>query len=241
MLPGRAPVFLVFELSQLVTGLLLGIAVGIYAAAIDRAHVSEVAARMQGALNVVASFCGTLLGGGIAFRMVSRFFQALPRSEAKGHIGWRGASKGYCLWGAWCGLILALLYLSVGAALFPPNPNQCGPLTAAASTPGWPRHAWAILAVLLAPVIEEFVFRGVLFSGLSHSWGPMAGGGLTTLLFTGAHAASFTPYWPSLLSICVLGLAALAVRVRSRSLAPGMAMHSAYNLTLVVFVYAQSG
>ncbi|MFN0148969.1 MAG: lysostaphin resistance A-like protein [Dehalococcoidia bacterium] len=43
-----------------------------------------------------------------------------------------------------------------------------------------------LLACLMAPLAEEFMFRGVIFGGLL-KWGPWPAAALTSLLFSGAH------------------------------------------------------
>jgi len=102
---------------------------------------------------------------------------------------------------------------------------------------GWQRHLWALLALSIVPPVEEFVFRGVLFGGLWRSWGLPAASCLTTILFALFHVTSSHPYFPAMVMVTCVGAAQLWARVASRSLAPSIAMHAAYNLGLVVTVY----
>ena len=46
---------------------------------------------------------------------------------------------------------------------------------------------WALMFVVLFPVVEELLFRGFLFTGLAQSWGPTVAGVLTTLVFVAVH------------------------------------------------------
>jgi membrane protease YdiL (CAAX protease family) len=112
-----------------------------------------------------------------------------------------------------------------------------GPFVDAAVTAGLPRLLWGILAVAVAPAVEEFVFRGVLYGGLSRSWGPGIAGILVTVLFVATHTLYALAYWPAVIAITSVGLGTLALRIWSTSLLPAVLLHAAYNALLVVAVY----
>lgn len=116
-----------------------------------------------------------------------------------------------------------------------------GPLATITLHEGWPRHGWALLALLLAPLVEEFVFRGVLYSGLAQTWGVAGAGLFVTLVFVAQHLPEVGGYWPALLSIIALGTAAVLLRIRTQSLFPAMLLHASYNLVVVVMVYGGIG
>jgi membrane protease YdiL (CAAX protease family) len=122
---------------------------------------------------------------------------------------------------------------------FVPAPtHELGALAQAAMAGGWSRLAWAVLAVLVAPVSEELVFRGVLYTGLARSWRPPVAAVVTTVAFTAFHATEIRGYWPAWLAIGFVGALTLRARVRSGSLVPGIVLHATYNLGLVVVAYA---
>lgn len=141
--------------------------------------------------------------------------------------------------GAAAGALLAALYLA-GAGLLatPPAPEAFGPATRMAAAPGWPRWAWAFLAVVLAPPAEEYLFRGVLLAGFSRSWGRGAAGVIVSLLFAAVHLPETLPFWPAALATTSLGILALALRWRTERLGPAVAAHSAYNLALALSLLA---
>src|SRR5689334_11800087 len=60
------------------------------------------------------------------------------------------------------------------------------PMTKMASTPGLSQIVW-LIALLIAPAIEELLFRGVLYGGYRKSFGPLAAGTLTTFIFVLLH------------------------------------------------------
>src|SRR5213593_838172 len=67
---------------------------------------------------------------------------------------------------------------------------------------------------------------------------PLVAALVTTIVFVLGHGVSLHPYWPAILAIASLGIAALAARIVTRSLAPCISMHAAYNLGMVMAVYA---
>jgi membrane protease YdiL (CAAX protease family) len=107
----------------------------------------------------------------------------------------------------------------------------------AVNSGGWPRHLWAVLALLVAPPVEEFLFRGVLFAGFVRSWSMASSGALVTLLFPAAHATEARGYAPAIVSIAAVGTLTLLARIHTDSLAPGVALHAAYNLVLAASLY----
>ncbi len=144
----------------------------------------------------------------------------------------------YMTIGMLLGFGLSVVYLTL-AVTFPPAPDQLkGPLHSAVMMGGWPRHIWVLLALLVAPPVEEFVFRGVLFAGFSRSWGPYVSGLIVTVVFVALHALEISGYWPALLAITTLALAALYARIKTNSLAPAIVLHASYNLLATVGVYA---
>ena len=88
-----------------------------------------------------------------------------------------------------------LAYLALGIAfgavyLIFVRAGALGSAAASFSAPGsegWPRIAWILLAVALAPWIEEFVFRGVLWGSLASRCGAICASGIVAVVFTAAH------------------------------------------------------
>ena len=87
------------------------------------------------------------------------------------------------------------------------------------------------LVVLLAPVVEEFVFRGVLLEAFSRHIRPLAANALQALLFAAAHM-SLT----QLPLLFIVGFSAGVLARRSGGLAAPMAMHAVFNLVLAIYL-----
>jgi membrane protease YdiL (CAAX protease family) len=87
-----------------------------------------------------------------------------------------------------------------------------------------------LLAVVVAPLAEEFVFRGFLYGVLKRYFGS-----LPSLLFTGILFALMHFHLPSLLPLFVLACALTIAYEMSGTLLVPMAMHALFNsLTLVL-------
>jgi membrane protease YdiL (CAAX protease family) len=75
-----------------------------------------------------------------------------------------------------------------------------------------------------------------MFTAFCRSWTASIAGFVVTALFVASHIPE-TRYLPALVSISVLGGAALIFRIQTKSLAPAIALHASYNLAVVVATY----
>ena len=134
-----------------------------------------------------------------------------------------------------------LLGLSLGLGFFvlteygvlPPDDLPQPLFDAMLEAPFMLQIGWVLMFVVLFPVVEETLFRGFLFTGLSQSWGPIMAAVLTTLAFILVHMPKVLEYWPALLAVTLIGTLTVLLRIRAGNLAPGIALHSTYNGTLV--------
>jgi len=90
----------------------------------------------------------------------------------------------------------------------------------------------AFLAAIVAPVVEEILFRGFIQRGFENSFGRRASLVLTTLLFTVAHGPK------GMLVVFPVAIALTILYDKSRSLPLCMAFHFAVNFTSVLLVLA---
>jgi hypothetical protein len=183
---------------------------------------------------------GTILGGGVVLALARRALPATPESGALAAIGWRRASAPDVVRAALTGLA-AVAAFAVVARFLPAPGNDVGPLARAAQAGGGQRAAWALLAVAIAPPVEELVFRGVLYSGLARSLTPSRAGFVTTMIFVAMHATEIGAYWPAWVAIGVLSTLAWRARAATGSLVPAVVLHASYNLGLVLATYAPHG
>jgi membrane protease YdiL (CAAX protease family) len=85
----------------------------------------------------------------------------------------------------------------------------------------------AVFVCVIAPMAEEFFFRGFFFGALRHWRGPWVAAVLTGLLFGLAHTGSASSEY--LIPLGFLGFVLCLVRWRTGSLYPCMALHATNN------------
>jgi membrane protease YdiL (CAAX protease family) len=88
-----------------------------------------------------------------------------------------------------------------------------------------------VLAVAVAPVCEEFVFRFFLYGTFKRYIGPGLALFLNALLFAAAHA-----HWPSFIPLFVLGGCFTLAYEWSGSILVSMTMHSLFNSLTLIFL-----
>jgi hypothetical protein len=87
----------------------------------------------------------------------------------------------------------------------------------------------ATLAVLTAPLVEEVVYRGVLYLGIERAWGKAAGVILVTLLFALVHVPQYWGSYAALTAIISLSLVLTLLRSATGKLLPCFMTHLVYN------------
>jgi len=103
-----------------------------------------------------------------------------------------------------------------------------------------PAEAWAlsILSVTLAPMMEEFFFRGFLYPVLARRLGLPVAVLITALGFALLHGAQLTFAWGPVLVIFLVGIVLTMVRAKQNSVAASVLIHMAYNGTITVAMFA---
>ena len=106
----------------------------------------------------------------------------------------------------------------------------------AASGP-WPmRMVLFFIAIIVAPVFEEIIFRGILFPFLVQRLGFWSGIILVSLIFGGLHL--HLPSFPPLFLLSVVFCLAYA---RTRSLLVPITMHAAFNSVTILILLLMDG
>ncbi len=95
----------------------------------------------------------------------------------------------------------------------------------------------AAFGILIAPFVEELVFRGMMYPVFERHLGLMLAVVLTAALFAAIHAPQLGKGWPQVTAIFVVGLALSYARGRTGSLVPAYLIHLSYNSTLFVLLY----
>jgi hypothetical protein len=134
----------------------------------------------------------------------------------------------------------ALLAFTVAlAAWLLPMPNKKMPMEMLFRDP---KSALMLAAfgVLIAPAVEELLFRGFLFPVMQRAHGTPAAILLTAGLFSLVHAQQYGWAWQNLILLGYVGVVFGTVRAVSGSLVPSTLLHAGYNLALFAGLFAAS-
>jgi membrane protease YdiL (CAAX protease family) len=157
------------------------------------------------------------------------------RNRTATGIAW--ASAPLAAYGLAAGIAIAVCLVAYGLFRFlPPNAAALAndPTAKLFGQPGWQATAFLLIAIAVAPVGEEIVFRGGVFSAFAGRCGPLWAGMLTTALFMLVHAPEKILYPPSFLDIGLMAAAAAWLRLRYGSIRPGILLHALYNVGVMV-------
>jgi CAAX protease family protein len=178
---------------------------------------------------------GSLILGGIALLVVFRRWKKRLGAVAVAQLlGLSWGSPRQFLNGILTGVALATLILPL-MGLVGNRPEPPDLMTQLAASSNRALQAWMVSAVLLAPPIEELMFRGVLLGGLAATWSLRAAALISGTTFWFMHGPEFV-HWPAAVAIGLLTILATWLRVRSGSLGPSIAAHFGYNLVLAAVV-----
>lgn len=133
-------------------------------------------------------------------------------------LGLRGANWRYAVFGA-----LGTLALSVAVSQIGPAPEGMKQVMELAQDPRKLVPSLVAFA-LLAPLVEELVFRGLLYGWVESRWGSMVALVVSSLAFAGAH------YEPAhIVLVLPLGFLFGWLRRRTNSLVPSLVSHIVNN------------
>lgn len=98
------------------------------------------------------------------------------------------------------------------------------------------RIAIAALATFTAPLVEETVYRGIVFSALRRHLGLIATVLVVTVMFAGVHVLQYWGAWVSVAGLTLLSLALTVIRARTKSILPCVMIHTLNNAFFSVFI-----
>ncbi len=92
-------------------------------------------------------------------------------------------------------------------------------------------------AISVAPVVEELVFRGLLFAIFERAVGLRFAVVTTAILFAGLHVPEYWHAWHHMFMILVVGMAFSLARGSTGSLTPGIMLHIGYNSVIMAGLF----
>ena len=97
----------------------------------------------------------------------------------------------------------------------------------------------AIMATFTAPIVEEVIYRGILYSAFQRTFGVVLATVFVTLLFALVHVPQYYPSYSTILLLTVLSLTLTLVRVRTGNLLPCVLLHTLFNAMQSVVILFQ--
>jgi membrane protease YdiL (CAAX protease family) len=182
-------------------------------------------------LSIIAIIPAHLLTLGLAWMIVTSFGKR-PFWQT---LGWSWSPR----LGFWSCLGLTVLLLGTGQALAkifgdPETELERMILSSTAA-----RYTVAALATFTAPLVEEIVFRGVLYSALRKRVGVAWGAAIVILIFAAIHVPQYLPNIAAISTILLLSSVLTIVRARTGRLLPCVVIHFLFNgITSVLIVLA---
>lgn len=131
------------------------------------------------------------------------------------------------------GFLLAPVIQGANLLIPPPEPLMLDKLLTSKAAAG----LLLGVAVFAAPLVEELVFRGYIYSLLERLWGALPSILVSGLLFGSIHFIQLWPGWFQMLLICIVGVIFSTVRSRAGSTLASIAVHFGYNFALAFFFF----
>jgi uncharacterized protein len=171
----------------------------------------------------------------LAFVAAALYFSRLRSNPRPADFGFRPVRLRVAVAGVLLAGVGYYVVTSVYATLFKLRGSDKLPSELGVSKSTAALVAATVFVCVIAPIAEEFFFRGFIFGGLrrlrivvaGRYLGPWVAAVLTGILFGLAHTGSANPQF--LVPLGLLGFALCLLRWRTRSLYPCMALHSINN------------
>ena len=91
---------------------------------------------------------------------------------------------------------------------------------------------FVIFGIVFAPLLEEIIFRGFIFTALMDLYGWKVAVPVTSVLFAALHISQLTGNLPAVALILLVGYVLTVVRHRTDSVIPSVIIHTTYNATV---------
>jgi len=232
---------------QYLVGAVVGLLVGVTVGLLHGLHHGEALAQIQQWLvqpdvNALMVILTLLITATVTLLLARRRWPALWTLSAPPGFGFARASQpGYYALAFALGLMLPFLggLLTQWFARGHEVSQDIKQLGAAASP--LLRMPLALLVVTVGPLVEELLFRGVLFSAALRYASPGVAMFITAALFACVHLPDLGFLWYALPNLLVLGMVLAWLRLASGSVWPAVLAHAVNNVLAVVSWFLVSG
>jgi membrane protease YdiL (CAAX protease family) len=149
-------------------------------------------------------------------------------------LGWE---SGGVRW--WHYIVILGGFIAVMVAVSMLVPEQENDLLRILKSSRWALYTIAILAVFTAPLVEEVIYRGILYSAFQRSVGTFAAVALITFLFALVHVPQYWPSFSTIFLLTLLSLILTLIRVYSGNLLPCIILHTLFNAFQSALMFAE--
>nr|ADC36085.1 hypothetical protein [uncultured bacterium 164] len=171
-------------------------------------------------LQIVGILPAHILTLALAWLIVTRF----KRYSFRETLGWE---TGRFRWWHYCILLGGFMVLASGVnTYFPEQENE---LLRMLQSSRAAVYIVAFIATFTAPVVEEVVYRGVLYSAFQRRFGILASFVFVTFLFAIVHVPQYYPSYSTIFLLFLLSLTLTSVRVKTGNLLPCIILHTLFN------------
>ena len=150
----------------------------------------------------------------------------LNRFSFRETLGWK--SGGMRWWDYLAILAVFFAVAIVVGSYFPERENE---LTRILQSSRYAVFLVAFMATFTAPIVEEVVYRGILYSAFQRTLGVSVAVGAVTLLFALVHVPQYYPSYSTIFLLLLLSLILTLVRARTHNLLPCIVLHTIFNAT----------
>jgi membrane protease YdiL (CAAX protease family) len=171
-------------------------------------------------INVLAIIPAHALTIAVAWMVVTRFRKFSFRET----LGWNGGSLAW-----WYYPALLIGFFAVGWLIGNYFPDQENDLSRILKSSRTAVYLVAFLATFTAPIVEEVIYRGVLYSALQRTFGMSFAVVLVTFLFALVHVPQYWPSYSTIFLLTLLSLTLTLIRARTGNLLPCIIFHFIFN------------
>jgi len=229
-------VFLAFFGTQFLGFLLVGFVAGLYAGV---SGIPKEETRQWLGPIILYSMLPVFLVSGLPVMAITRSKAAdAIRDGSPSGVGWLPSTPLTLLGALLLGALFAFGCLFLYGTVFTDvRPDAGSSIAEMANTGTLARLLLGVMVIVVAPLIEETIFRGVMLAGLTRSFGLPLSIFICTSLFVAGHIAELMRYPPGTIGIAGLALLAMWLRLKTKSVFPAMALHAGYNGLLVTLMF----
>ncbi len=171
-------------------------------------------------LSIVAIIPAHILTLALAWFVVTNFNKFSFRQT----LGWR--FDNFRIWYIFVITALILILAAFLTSIFGEQENELLRILKSSRTAV---YLVAFLATFTAPLVEEVIYRGLLYSAFQRTFGTASAIFLVTFLFALVHVPQYYPDFVAISMICLVSLVLTLIRARTGNLLPCIALHFVFN------------